>query len=320
MPENLRYCEYNTNSKANLTAIIVGNSYAMNLQYAIVKNPAFKKVIAIYAIGCPFPYVNDKGKEHCKKAVEGMMKLIEKIEADIVYLIQLYLEYMANLTAIIVGNSYAMNLQYAIVKNPAFKKVIAIAIYAIGCPFPYVNDKGKEHCKKAVEGMMKLIEKIEADIVYLIQLYLEYMVSPLEENWKNDWKFKKWNETFQFIQNHSSAVIVNDAEQLVFPFETGKEFTKHKLQGTDFDGKIKIPEKNADLTQRLSTIYCPKCFWFSYKSVFCGQNFCHSLDADTGLPLFFDGFHMSIFGLRKIKPTIDKLTIKALTFITENKI
>uniref|UniRef100_A0AC34FMX8 SGNH domain-containing protein n=1 Tax=Panagrolaimus sp. ES5 TaxID=591445 RepID=A0AC34FMX8_9BILA len=153
-----------------------------------------------------------------------------------------YCEYNTNpeatLTAIIVGNSYAMNLQYAIVKNPTFRKVILI--YALGCPFPYVNDKGKGHCKKAAEAMKRLIGEVEPDIVYLIQGYIGYMKKRLENNWKNNWKFKKWNEMFQFIQKHSSAIIVNQ-EQLYFPYEVGKEFSKRKSHGRAFDGRMRKP-------------------------------------------------------------------------------
>uniref|UniRef100_A0A914PGQ5 SGNH domain-containing protein n=1 Tax=Panagrolaimus davidi TaxID=227884 RepID=A0A914PGQ5_9BILA len=155
-----------------------------------------------------------------------------------------YLEYCeyntnsdATLTAIIIGNSFAKNIHYAIVKNPAFRKVISFS--ASGCQIPYVKND-RIHCKKAAEAMKRLIGEIEPDIVYVIQKYIGFIRSPLEKNWKNDWRFKEWNETFQFIQMHSSAVIVPE-DFVEFPFNIAAEFSKRKFLGIDFDGKIKKP-------------------------------------------------------------------------------
>ena len=69
--------------------------------------------------------------------------------------------------------------------------------------------------------------------------------------------------------------------------------------------------------ERMEAIDCPKCIFWDYQEALCDKHYCNPIDPDVGLPLVRDFDHVTLLGVRKYRPILDKLARKALN-LTHN--
>uniref|UniRef100_A0AC35EW56 SGNH domain-containing protein n=1 Tax=Panagrolaimus sp. PS1159 TaxID=55785 RepID=A0AC35EW56_9BILA len=207
------------------------------------------------------------------------------------------------LVGLLFGNSFSMNIITAVASNQLFKKVINLFIS--GSEFP-AHDDFEEYL------MEKMIKPIKPDVIFIVQKYVETHLyeTPIDKIQEHE-KFKHWTNILKVIENYTSAIIINK-EQIKFPYDISTDFIRKKIYDLQVDSRIKNPPPSPNLEAWLAALKCSKCEFFGYREAFCDGEFCNVLDLATGLPLFRDTSHISLLGIRRIKPFIDKAIYKAL--------
>uniref|UniRef100_A0A914PWW4 SGNH domain-containing protein n=1 Tax=Panagrolaimus davidi TaxID=227884 RepID=A0A914PWW4_9BILA len=209
----------------------------------------------------------------------------------------------ATKTALIIGNSFSMNIIATVSSNPLFSKTYAIWISDLNFPS---NDSFEETL------MEKYIKPLKPDVLFIVQKYFQkYLYNTPIDKIHEKKEFKYWNTVLQKIENYTSAIILNK-EQTTFPYDISQDFIRRKTKNLPIVSKIKNPKKSPVLEKWLLSLNCSKCQFFGYREAFCDGDFCRVLDFVTDLPLFRDKDHLSPVGLRYIKPYIDKAVNKGL--------
>ena len=131
------------------------------------------------------------------------------------------------LVAVVIGNSFTGHIIPILRENPKFKKIIVIS--AVACRFP---DSVGGRCRGLTESVYSEIPKIKPDIIFVFQAYGKKLRSPSVT--QVDHEFILLNETYQFLQKHSSAVI-SPKEQFYFSAQILTEFTRRKFYGHGID-------------------------------------------------------------------------------------
>uniref|UniRef100_A0A914XYU8 SGNH domain-containing protein n=1 Tax=Panagrolaimus superbus TaxID=310955 RepID=A0A914XYU8_9BILA len=139
-----------------------------------------------------------------------------------------------NLTAMVIGNSYAHNVLPVIASNQLLKKVTSMT--AFGCL--YVKNPIK-NCQEYIKAVNEAVEKIKPDIIYLIQGYVSLtMGSALKKKSVRDQWTENFQYAFQFFQKHSSAVITNH-QHFRFQIPINAEYLRLKYFGFEADMNAK---------------------------------------------------------------------------------
>ncbi|KAE9546675.1 hypothetical protein FO519_010113 [Halicephalobus sp. NKZ332] len=146
------------------------------------------------------------------------------------------------------------------------------------------------------KAMMEVVEKFKPDVVFFISSYngKEYFKS-LQHPLSKDHGYLIMDKMLKHFSKYSKAIIVN-LPNFRYPTESIRE------------GDARINKAYA----RVAALDCPKCYWWDYQEALCGDNYCDPIDPDTGLPLMRDFGHVSVLGMKKFIPILDKLTRKAL--------
>uniref|UniRef100_A0AC34R4T3 SGNH domain-containing protein n=1 Tax=Panagrolaimus sp. JU765 TaxID=591449 RepID=A0AC34R4T3_9BILA len=162
--------------------------------------------------------------------------------------------------------------------------------------------------------MIKAVEKIKPDITYFINYhYHGYTYYPVNGSIKSDPGFKYWNQTFERMSKASKALIVS-LKALSPYFLPVTEFMKRRKNGpVVLDIKNEDFNKMDPILQRFSALKFKNLYLLDVLKPYCGENVCHTIDPDTGLPLFRDRSHITIVGLKRLFPYVFELTTKALS-------
>ena len=224
-----------------------------------------------------------------------------------------------NLTALIFGNSFSMNIIAAVAANPLFERVVNGFVNTEEFPIGNAFER---------YALGSLIKSIKPDVTFIVQRYFqkELYETPINEI-KSNKQFQHWNDVLRIIQSYTSAIVLN-TEQIVFPYDISQEYIRRKFHNLPVETQLKRPVSEQSI-QNLHSLYfqaksavmeawfklldCPKCAWFDYRDAFCDDKSCVTVDKATGLPTFRDTEHISIIGLRYLKPFIDAATETALS-------
>uniref|UniRef100_A0AC35FHF2 SGNH domain-containing protein n=1 Tax=Panagrolaimus sp. PS1159 TaxID=55785 RepID=A0AC35FHF2_9BILA len=206
------------------------------------------------------------------------------------------------MTALVIGNSFSMNIIAAVSSNPIFSKTISI--WTNGRNFPM-------HDGLETYFMEHAIKAKKPDVTFIVQRYFhKYLYDTPIDKIPEHPEFKHWNKILETIQNYTSAIIMNK-EQVVFPYDISQDYIRRRFYDLYLESRLKNPQKSETMDAWFSALNCSKCAFFDYRS-FCDGNFCNIIDLATGLPLFRDTEHISPIGLRFLKPFIDSAINKAL--------
>lgn len=126
-----------------------------------------------------------------------------------------------NLTGLIIGSSFAMNIMGAVAANPIFKEVTLA--WANGLSFPAADERERFFIDK-------LVVPIKPDILYVVQRYFQpYMYKTSKADLKLNQEFQRWNSVFSILQNYTSAIVVNK-EQVMFKLDVSQDYIRRKQQ------------------------------------------------------------------------------------------
>ena len=141
----------------------------------------------------------------------------------------------ANLTVLLIGNSFSRNVVEALTSRPEIKRVILI--YGSGCSFPHAYpERSTKHfqCREGTRIMKKAVIDFKPDIVYIIQTWM----LPLSKLLSSDSvALETWKRTFAFVQNHTSAVVINKGTP-AFNGKVTPKFLTNRFYGNPVDIKV----------------------------------------------------------------------------------
>ena len=136
-----------------------------------------------------------------------------------------------NLTALLIGNSFSMNVLAAVAANPLFSRVISIWGNSISFP---VQDEVETYL------MEEVIKKLQHDVTFIVQRYYqtELLDTPIEDIEANK-EFQHWNQMFKILQNYTSGIIMNQ-EQISFAIDVSYDYIRRKFYGLPIESRMRI--------------------------------------------------------------------------------
>uniref|UniRef100_A0A914QSV5 SGNH domain-containing protein n=1 Tax=Panagrolaimus davidi TaxID=227884 RepID=A0A914QSV5_9BILA len=210
-----------------------------------------------------------------------------------------------NLTAMVIGNSYAHNVLPVISSNQLLKKVTSFT--AFGCL--YVKQP-KRNCEGYQNAVNEAVKRIKPDIIYFIQGYVKITNSKLRQKavseiWAENFKF-----AFDFFQQHSSVIITNH-QHFRFRIPINAEYLRLKYFGYEANMNARKVPGRTTLDKIQLNVSCSKCLWINYNDFFCRNDYCTPIDPFLRLPMFLDEDHITIIGARRAQDIFENITKKA---------